>query len=124
MLGKKLKKLRVDKGCTLETAAKQVGVSAASLSKYENGIHKPRDIIMIRLADFYEVSVDELEEELAENQGDRERIKRKLCPWRTQSETDPQSGKVITVFLPCMGKQCMAYMNDCCGRIGNTENRF
>lgn len=54
-IGEKLKRLRGDK--SIATVAKSVGISTSALSMYENGERVPRDTIKIRLASYYEQSV-------------------------------------------------------------------
>ena len=52
---KKLIDLRGNK--TREKVAKAVGISVSALQMYENGERVPRDWIKIKLADYYDVSV-------------------------------------------------------------------
>ena len=54
-VGDKLTKLRGNK--PQETVARAVGISISALSMYENGQRIPRDEIKIRLAEYYNVSV-------------------------------------------------------------------
>lgn len=53
-----LKFLRKQKGCTQISLMMQTGIEQALLSKYENGERVPPTETLIRLADFYNVSVD------------------------------------------------------------------
>ena len=55
-----LGQLRRDKGVTQRDAAKQLEITPATLSAYENGIKKPSVEVLVRLADFYDVSLDSL----------------------------------------------------------------
>lgn len=57
-VGDKLTKLRGNK--PQETVARAVGISISALSMYENGQRIPRDEIKIRLAEYYNVSVQSL----------------------------------------------------------------
>ncbi len=57
-IGKRLRKLRTEKGCDMATACKAVGISISALSMYECGLRIPRDEIKIKLAHFYGVGVD------------------------------------------------------------------
>ncbi len=53
-----LKKLRKEKGITQIALQMQTGVEQALLSKFENGERVPPTETLIRLADFYNVSMD------------------------------------------------------------------
>lgn len=53
-----LKLLRKEKGYTQIMVQMQTGVEQALLSKYENGERVPPTETLVRLADFYGVSVD------------------------------------------------------------------
>lgn len=57
-IAKKLIDLRGNK--SQETVSKAVGISISALSMYENGLRVPRDEIKIRLAQYYNVSVQSL----------------------------------------------------------------
>ena len=54
----KLKMLRLKKGLTQEELAKETGVGVSAISMYEQGNRIPRDEIKIRLAKFFEESVE------------------------------------------------------------------
>ena len=56
-IGARLEACRAEKGISTEKAAVGLGISVSSLLKYENGERTPRDEIKIRLADFYNKSV-------------------------------------------------------------------
>lgn len=43
-----------------EDVAAAVGISVSALAMYENGDRTPRDIIKIKLADYYNMTVQEL----------------------------------------------------------------
>jgi transcriptional regulator with XRE-family HTH domain len=55
-----LKKIRKERRVTLEELAKHLEVSKSYLSRVENGIHPISMSIAISIADFFEVSLDEL----------------------------------------------------------------
>jgi putative transcriptional regulator len=57
-IGQKLIQLRGTR--TRDEVADAIGVSHSAIQMYENGQRIPRDEIKIRLAVFYEISVDEL----------------------------------------------------------------
>lgn len=53
-----LKKLRKEKGITQINLQMKTGIEQALLSKFENGERIPPTETLIRLADFYDVSID------------------------------------------------------------------
>lgn len=53
-----LKKLRKDKGLTQISLQIHTGIEQALLSKFENGERVPPTDTLMRLADFYNVSMD------------------------------------------------------------------
>ena len=56
----KLKEIRQSKGINQTQVAKNLNITQASYSHYENGRNQPTYELLIKLADFYKVSVDEL----------------------------------------------------------------
>ena len=54
----RLKALRKSRGYTQVSLQMQTGIEQALLSKYENGERIPPTETLIRLADFYNVSID------------------------------------------------------------------
>ena len=69
VFGEKLKNLRKDKGWSQEELAEKLFVSRQSVSKWENGQNYPSIEIIIKLSDFFGVTIDELlrsDEELKE----------------------------------------------------------
>ena len=57
-IGKKLIELRGAR--TQNTVAKAVGISKSALSMYEQGSRIPKDEIKIKIANFYNTSVQEI----------------------------------------------------------------
>lgn len=57
-IGERLTVLRGNK--TQEIVASDIGISTSALSMYECGERIPRDIIKIRIAKYYNRSVDEI----------------------------------------------------------------
>ena len=53
-----LKKLRKSKGSTQIALQMKTGIEQSLLSKFENGERVPPTETLIRLADFYDVSID------------------------------------------------------------------
>ncbi len=59
-LSKNVANLRKEKGVTQEILAEFIGVTKASVSKWETGQSMPDVLILPKLASFFDVSVDEL----------------------------------------------------------------
>lgn len=59
-MGARLKQLRKSRGLTQLAVQMKTGIEQALLSKFENGERVPPTETLVKLADFYEVSVDYL----------------------------------------------------------------
>ena len=59
-LNESIRALRRERGMTQEQLAEAMNVSAAAVSKWENGQSVPDIAMLTALADFYEVSLDAL----------------------------------------------------------------
>ena len=59
-IGEELKYNRVSRGYSQNEVAKRTGISQPRLSYFESGVHMPPIDLCIKLADFYEISLDEL----------------------------------------------------------------
>lgn len=57
---KNLKKLRVEKGLSQQAFAEIIGVTQQSVNKYENHNVEPDISLLIKMADFFNTSVDYL----------------------------------------------------------------
>ena len=55
-----LKQLRESRGLTQEELAKIIGTTAGSIGNYEQGTRIPRNPIMRKIANYFEVSIDYL----------------------------------------------------------------
>lgn len=60
MIGKKLKKLREERGLLQKELASKINVSSGAIGMYENEKRNPDYKTLNKLADFFEVSVDYL----------------------------------------------------------------
>lgn len=60
VLGEKLRKLRKEKGVNQTEVATKTGIDRTSYSKYETGRVLPPISAIIKLADYYNVSIDYL----------------------------------------------------------------
>ena len=59
-IGENLKFLRKMQGLTQQELAEKTGIKQQNISRWEKGIHVPNIEECIKLADFYEVSLDDL----------------------------------------------------------------
>ena len=59
-LGKKLKELRKQYNLTQAALSEKVGIERVNYTRYENGKVRPDYETIIKIADFYEISLDEL----------------------------------------------------------------
>ena len=59
-LGKKLKELRLLSGYTQEKLAEKLGLSRVNYTRYETDKVRPDYETIIKIADFYDVSLDEI----------------------------------------------------------------
>lgn len=57
---KKLKKLREKKGISQSVIAKRIGITQQAYANYENGHREPDNSTLIKIAEYYHVSVDYL----------------------------------------------------------------
>lgn len=55
-----LKNLREKKGITQETLAKALNVTSASIGNYEQGSRMPRNQVLRKIANYFDVSIDYL----------------------------------------------------------------
>lgn len=101
MDGQRLAELRKDKKLNQEECAALLGISKNSLSKYENNINEPDDALKIKLAEFFNVSLDYLMGTVSEN--------RPLRPTGMvvlMCDNLPQSAKdELTAFLRALKKK-------------------
>lgn len=60
MFGERLKQLRIEKGLYQKDLAKILGVSAGAIGMYENNKRTPDFELLIKIAKFFDVSIDYL----------------------------------------------------------------
>ena len=58
LIGNRVKLLRHDKGLSLNSLAKQLGISAGGLSEIENNKYSPGAKLIVQLSEFLSVSAD------------------------------------------------------------------
>ncbi len=59
-IGKKIMKLRLKMNLSQRQLAERVGVSASAIAMYESNERVPRDEVKVRLAHFFDTSVQSL----------------------------------------------------------------
>ena len=59
-IGEKLKALRLQHGLTTRQLAKALQTSQAQISRIENGLRQPSGDLIVKIADFFNVSLDTL----------------------------------------------------------------
>lgn len=59
-IGAKLKRLREEKGVSIEKMAKTLGLTNQAIYNYENNVRVPRDEIKIQIANYFNKSVEEI----------------------------------------------------------------
>lgn len=85
-LGNFLFQQRESRGLSQNELANQLGVSGKAVSKWENGVCKPRTEIMRRLASLWDISIDEL-------------LQHDVPP-----KTEPDITRIVVTGGPCAGK--------------------
>lgn len=58
--GKRLRQIRKERGVSQANLAKETGILQQSVSYYELGVNEPVLSSLIRLADYFDISLDEL----------------------------------------------------------------
>jgi len=58
--GKRLRQIRKERGISQAKLAKETGILQQSVSYYELGVNEPVLSSLIRLADYFDISLDEL----------------------------------------------------------------
>ncbi len=59
-IGEKLKLLRMQRQLTTRQLAEQLGTSNSQISRIENGLRQPDGDLLIRISDFFHISLDRL----------------------------------------------------------------
>ena len=59
-VGEKLKTLRLRYGLTTRQLANCLGTSNSQISRIENGLRQPSGDLLVKMADFFNVSLDRL----------------------------------------------------------------
>lgn len=56
----KLRELRKEKGLTQDQVSENLGITYQAYAHYENGRRKPDPEMLVKLSDFFDITVDEL----------------------------------------------------------------
>lgn len=112
-LAEKLLSLRMEKGLSQEDLAEQIGVSRQSVSKWETGQSVPDLDKIIKLADLFGVTVDELVRE-----GERPRppepkvmyVERERRPERTTAQTIGIVFEIVGVGMIAVGFTMLGFL--------------
>lgn len=109
LLGEKLKETRQNKGLSQSTVAEYLNISRQSISKWENNSSYPDLDNLVRLSEYYEISIDDL---LKENQGLKTKIaennfkikasQQKLDHVRSGYERDEGLALLIISLIGCL----------------------
>ena len=59
-IGEKLKTLRSQQGLTTRQLAEHLGTTNSQISRIENGLRQPSADLLVKIADFFNVSLDQL----------------------------------------------------------------
>lgn len=87
IFGQNLEKLRLAKNLSKRELSKQIGVTEATISYYESGKRSPSADNLIKISDFFKVSIDVL------LRGDVDKIDFRV----THGKTD---GGIVTGYIP------------------------
>lgn len=108
-LGERLKESRVNKGYSQGDVAELLHISRQSISKWENGNSYPDLDNLVKLSNYYEVSIDELLKEnqefkkkIAENEVKIEENYQKLDYIRGNTGKDEGLMLLILAFIGCL----------------------
>lgn len=88
-IGQFIKELRKSKYLTQEQLAEVLGVSSRSISRWENGINMPDFDIVIQLANFFQITIEELldgEKKEADMNNDKEDAMLKVSDYENEQK--------------------------------------
>lgn len=104
---KNLKKLRLEKGISQHALAEHCNISQQSIYKYENGLAEPELTTLMRLADFFNTSIDYLVGYTAspdvENVVTEVTLEPEDIPYiKKYSNLNPRMKKVVQDMIECL----------------------
>ena len=104
-VGSFLRLLRKEKGKTQEELAEMLGVSSRSVSRWENGNTMPDLVLLVELADYYDVDIREIID--GERRCDRVQSEQKETLLKVADYAEREKKKALnrkkTVILVCCG---------------------
>lgn len=59
-IGSRLRKIRTERGESVEALARSIGVSNSAIGMYEGGQRVPRDEIKIKIAEHFDLPVEQI----------------------------------------------------------------
>jgi len=92
----RLRELRINKGLNISTAARMLDIPFSTYSNYERGVREPNSETLIKLANFYETSIDYL----LGLSGEKQIVSRRKEMFQRYDNVRP----LTTSFLPFIGK--------------------
>lgn len=101
-IGMFLKQLRREKQVTQEQLAEMLGVSNRSVSRWENGVNMPDFDLVIELADYYDVGIEEIldgERKIKMDNNQKEKATLLKVSDYENSEKKRFSGRIFWLFI-------------------------
>lgn len=89
--GARLKELREEKGVSMIELARAIGVSDAAVCKWENGVAEPKLGYIIRLAEYFDCSIDYISGNDGEYSSAAKPIKISVTDGKTGKQIKPES---------------------------------
>lgn len=93
----RLKELREEKGVSMIELARAIGVSDAAVCKWENGIAEPKLGYIIRLAEYFDCSIDYMSGNDGEFTGAAKPIKIKVTDGKTGKQLKPATEPAVVL---------------------------
>ncbi|MDE6201453.1 MAG: helix-turn-helix domain-containing protein [Clostridiales bacterium] len=94
--GARLRELREEKGISMIELARAIGVSDAAVCKWENGIAEPKLSYIIRLAEYFDCSIDYISGSDGEYGGAAKPIKIAVVDNKSGKKINPHTAAVLT----------------------------
>lgn len=94
--GMRLRELREEKGVSMIELARAIGVSDAAICKWENGLAEPKLSYIIRLAEYFDCTVDYISGNDGEYTATAKPIKIAVVDHKTGKQANPLPAVVLT----------------------------
>ena len=104
-IGSFLKKLRKEKNLTQEQLAEQLGVSNRTISRWETASNMPDIVMLVEIADFYDVSIPEIIEGERKSETMNQEAKETAIKMAEYGKSEVKLGqrKVVSIMLMAFG---------------------